>query len=72
MLSGAWPLLSREQALLYDFLIYPNLFFVRAEAAAALKNSADAVRNYDLFLQYSGDRPDRFGRLARAKAASRL
>ncbi len=72
LLSGAWPLLSRDQALLYDFLIYPNLLYVRAEVARAAGRQADDQRLYDLFLQYAGDRPDRFGREARARAAARL
>ncbi len=72
LVSTGWPILNRDQTLIYDFLIYPNLFYVRAEAALAQKKSADAIRNYDLFLQYAGDRTDRFGRLARAKAAARL
>lgn len=72
LVSGSWPLLTREQALLYDFLVYPNLLYVRAEVARAANRGAEAQRLYDLFLQYAGDRPDRAGRLARARAASRL
>jgi tetratricopeptide (TPR) repeat protein len=72
LISRAWPLLTREQSLLYDFLIFPNLFYVRAEVAVSQKKSAEAQRQYDLFLQYSGDRPDPFGRLARARNAARL
>lgn len=71
-LVTAWPVLSRDQALLYDFLIYPDLLFVRAEVARAAGRASDAQRFHDLFLQHAGDRPDRFGRLARARAASRL
>lgn len=70
--ANRYPVLSPEQALLYDFLLYPNLFYVRAELANADKKPADAQRNYDIFLQYAGDRPDRFGQLARARAAARL
>lgn len=71
-LLNRWPLLSREQALLYDFLVFPNLFYTRAEIAVAQKKSAEAQRQYDLFLQYAGDRPDTHGRLARARNAARL
>jgi Tfp pilus assembly protein PilF len=72
LVSRMWPLLTREQALMYDFLIFPNLFYVRAEVAVAQKKSTEAQRQYDLFLQYSGDRADPYGRLARARNAARL
>ncbi|MBI5085066.1 MAG: hypothetical protein HZB13_10780 [Acidobacteria bacterium] len=72
LLAAQWPLLTAEQSLLYDFLIYPNLFYARAELARMENRSADAQRYYDLFLQYSGSRADRFGQMARARAASRL
>lgn len=72
LVANRYPILSEEQTLLYDFLIYPNLFYVRAEVAIADKKPADAQRQYDLFLQYAGDRPDRYGQLARARAAARL
>jgi len=67
-----WPLLTREQSLLYDFLLYPNLFYARAEAAAAQGKASDAQRFYDLYLQYAAGRPDRFHQAERAKSASRL
>jgi hypothetical protein len=72
LITRTWPLLTREQLILYDFLIYPNLFFVRAEIARAAGNTSDAQRYYDLFLQSEGDRQDRFGHLARARQAARL
>lgn len=72
LVSKDWPLLSREQQLLYDFLLYPNLFYTRAEVALAAKKPAEAQRDYDRFLQYAGDRDDRFGQLARARSAARL
>lgn len=72
LVSPTWPLLTRDQALLYDFLIYPNLLYARAEIARAAGRGSDAQRLYDLFLQYAGDRADRFGRLARARGAARL
>lgn len=67
-----WPLLTPEQQLLYDFLIYPNLFYTRAEVSLAAKKPTEAQRDYDLFLQYAGDRNDRFGQIARARSAARL
>ncbi len=72
LVSGRWPLLTQEQQLLYDFLIYPNLFYTRAEVSLAAKKQVEAQRDYDLFLQYAGDRNDRFGQIARARSAARL
>ncbi|MGJ5819261.1 hypothetical protein [Paludibaculum fermentans] len=72
LVSVRWPVLTAEQQLLYDFLIYPNLFYTRAEVSLAAKKPAEAQRDYDLFLQYAGDRNDRFGQIARARSAARL
>jgi Tfp pilus assembly protein PilF len=72
IVAPTWPLLTRDQALLYDFLIYPNLLYVRAEVARAAGRGAEAQRLYDIFLQYAGDRLDRFGAAARARSAARL
>ena len=72
LVANRYPILTEQQVLLYDFILYPNLFYVRAELANAEKKSAEAQRQYDLFLQYAGNRPDRFGQLARARAAARL
>ncbi|WP_321474999.1 hypothetical protein [uncultured Paludibaculum sp.] len=72
LVNGWWPLLTREQQLLYDFLIYPNLFYTRAEVSMAAKKPAEAQRDYDRFLNYAGDRGDRFGQIARARSAARL
>jgi Tfp pilus assembly protein PilF len=72
LVANRYPILGEQQILLYDFILYPNLFYVRAELAKLDRKPADAQRQYDLFLQYAGDRPDRFGQLARARAAARL
>lgn len=72
LVSKSWPLLTREQQLLYDFLVYPNLFYTRAEVSLAARKPAEAQQDYDRFLLYSGDRGDRFGQLARARSAARL
>jgi Flp pilus assembly protein TadD len=72
LVQGGWPLLADNQRLLFDFLIYPNSLFVRAEAAAAGHDAAEARRLYDLYLRYAGPGRDRFGQLEKARAASRL
>jgi hypothetical protein len=70
--KGGWPLLDADDRLLFDFLVYPNLLFVRAEAAATRGDAAEARRLYDLYLRYAGPTKDRFGQMEKAKAASRL
>ena len=69
---ASWPILTKTQAVIYDFFLYPNLFYVRAEVARAAQKNTDAQRYYDLYLQYAGDRPDTQGRQARARQAARL
>jgi hypothetical protein len=71
LLSRGWPILDNDDRLLYDFLIYPNLLFVRAEAAAG-RDAAESRRLYDLYLRYAGPGPDRFGQLEKARSAGRL
>jgi Flp pilus assembly protein TadD len=72
LVKSGWPLLDSDDRLLFDFLVYPNLLFVRAEAAAMRGDAAEARRLYDIYLRYAGPTKDRFGQMARAEAASRL
>lgn len=72
LVKGGWPLLETDDRLLFDFVVYPNLLFVRAEAAAARGDAAEARRLYDVYLRYTGDSKDRYGQVDKAKAASRL
>ncbi len=72
LVKAGWPLLETDDRLLFDFVIYPNLLFVRAEAAAARGDATEARRLYDVYLRYAGDSKDRYGQVEKAKAASRL
>ena len=72
LLRSGWPVLEYQDRLLFDLLVYPNLFFVRAAAAASSGQTAEARRLYDIYLRYSGQLPDRFGQAAAAKVAGRL
>ncbi len=72
LVGKLWPLMTREQALVYDFLVVPDLFYVRAEVARATGRDSEMHRFYGLYQQYAGDRADRFGRLAKARAEARL
>lgn len=67
-----WPLLSADQALLFDFLVYPNLLCVRGAAAAEANQAEEARRLYEQFLHFTGSRPDPLGLTERARAATRL
>lgn len=67
-----WPLLSADQALLFDFLVYPNLLCVRGAAAAEANQAEEARRLYEQFLHFTGSRPDPLGLTSRARAATRL
>lgn len=72
VLGVSWPVLSQGQMEFYDFLVYPNLLFTRAEIARASGRVEEARRFYDLFLQFAGDRVDLALQAARARSAARL
>lgn len=72
LIKQGWPLLSPDQALLFDFLVYPNLLCVRGAAAAEANQAEEARRLYDQFLHFAGSRPDPLGLAERARAATRL
>jgi len=72
LVKVGWPLLEADDRLLFDFMVYPNLLFVRAESAAARGDATEARRLYDVYLRYAGDSKDRYGQVDKARAASRL
>jgi tetratricopeptide (TPR) repeat protein len=72
LLGALWPLPMPGGFAELSLLVYPNLFYTRAEIALAQGRRDDARKLYDLFLQYAGDRKDPLGTLARARAAARL
>lgn len=72
IVKQGWPLLSSDQALLFDFLVYPNLLCVRGAAAAEANQAEEARRLYEQFLHFAGARPDPLGLAERARAATRL
>lgn len=67
-----WPLLTPDQMLLFDSLVYPNLFYVRGAVAQQQQRAEDARRYYEQFLHAVGSRPDPLGMARRARAAIRL
>jgi Flp pilus assembly protein TadD len=72
LVKAGWPLLDNDDRLLFDFVIYPNLLFVRAEAASSRGDVAEARRLYDVYLRYAGNSKDRYGQVDKARSASRL
>ncbi|MBE7544043.1 MAG: tetratricopeptide repeat protein [Bryobacteraceae bacterium] len=72
LVRAGWPLLTPDQAILFDFLVYPNLLCVRGAAAAEASDGDQARRYYEQFLRFTGARPDPLGLVERARAAVRL
>lgn len=72
VLKPGWPLLTPEQMLLFDSLVYPNLFYVRGAVAQQASKGEEARRFYEQFLHSVGSRPDPLGMARRARAAVRL
>jgi tetratricopeptide (TPR) repeat protein len=72
LVRAGWPLLTPDQAILFDFLVYPNLLCVRGAAAAEASQGDQARRYYEQFLRFTGARPDPLGLVERARAAVRL
>jgi hypothetical protein len=72
LLGGSWPMPPPAAFSEIALLVYPNLFYTRAEIALAAGKVNDARKYYDLFLLYAGDRKDTNGMIARARAAARL
>ncbi len=72
LVGSQWPLPGLSGFDETSLLVYPNLFYTRAEIALSQGKKDEARKQYDLFVQYSGGRKDNFGMIARARAASRL
>jgi tetratricopeptide (TPR) repeat protein len=58
LLRAGWPIPSSLEGQLTDFLIYPNLLYVRAKAAEHNKDAAGAAKNFEAYIKYLGSRPD--------------
>lgn len=72
LLRASWPLATPGFLSDLSLLVYPNLFYTRAEIALAAGRRDEARKFYDLFLLYAGERKDAYGMMARARAAARL
>ena len=58
LLRAGWPIPSSLEGQLTDFLIYPNLFYVRAKVAEHNKDAAGAAKYFESYIKYLGSRPD--------------
>lgn len=58
LLRAGWPVPPSLEGQLTDFLIYPNLFYVRAKAAEYNKDAAGATKFFEAYIKYMGSRPD--------------
>jgi Tfp pilus assembly protein PilF len=58
LLEAGWPIPSSVEGQITDFLIYPNLFYVRARVAAHGNDAATAARFYEAYIRGIGSRPD--------------
>lgn len=72
LLGPVWPLPLPSGFSELSLLVYPNLFYTRAEIALSEGRRDDARKFYDLFLLYCAERKDPSGIIARARAAARL
>ena len=57
LLRAGWPLPATIEGQLTDFLIYPNLFYVRARIAEHNGDPA-AAKYFEAYIKYLGSRPD--------------
>lgn len=58
LIEAGWPIPSNVEGQLTDFLVYPNLFYVRAKVAAYNKDSAASARFFEAYIRGIGSRPD--------------
>jgi Tfp pilus assembly protein PilF len=58
LLKAGWPIPAGVEGQLTDFMIYPNLFYVRARIAAHNKDATAAARFYESYIRNMGSRPD--------------
>jgi tetratricopeptide (TPR) repeat protein len=72
LLGPQWPMPMPAGFSEVALLVYPNLFYTRAEISLSQGKKDEARKLYDQFLQYTGSRKDNFGMIVRSRAASRL
>jgi hypothetical protein len=64
--------LTTDQLLLFDSLVYQCALYTRAELARESKRDSESQRLFDLYLRSMGDAKDRFGQMAKARGEARL
>lgn len=66
--AGQWPVLTTDQLMLFDSLVYQNVLFSRARVAPG----AESRKLFDTYLRSMGDAKDRFGQMKLARGEARL
>lgn len=72
LLQAGWPIPSNIEGQMTDFLIYPNLFYVRARIAAYNEDAANSARLFEAYIRNIGSRPDPRRQKGEALKAVRL
>ena len=72
VIKDRWPLLTEDQRLLFDSLVYPGVIYVRGALAEQANRRDEARRYFEQFLRAVGHRPDPMGIARKARAAARL
>lgn len=72
VVKDRWPLLTDDQRLLFDSLVYPGVIYVRGAVAEQANRRDEARRYFEQFLRAVGHRPDPMGIARKARAAARL
>jgi len=55
---AGWPMPATLEGQLTDFLVYPNLLYVRARVATYNGDSAGAAKLFEAYVKFVGSRPD--------------
>lgn len=72
LLRAGWPIPASAEGQLTDFLVYPDLLYVRAKVAARSKGAGSAAALFESYLKSMGGRPDHRRQKDEARKAVRL
>jgi tetratricopeptide (TPR) repeat protein len=72
LLRAGWPIPAALEGQLTDYLVYPNLFYVRAKVALHNGDAAGAAKLFEVYVKFIGMRPDSRHQKEAARKAVRL
>jgi hypothetical protein len=72
LMRAGWPTPASLEGQLTDFLVYPNLFYVRAQVASHTGDTAGAAKLFEVYVKFIGTRPDARHQKDAARKAVRL